>query len=103
MKIPQTTKEKPYIEFTFDIEGNLTFHASSYFWGGINESFTELRNGKEIVGNSCKPKDLKNYLIAFKKNQIKEIKEDIAILQEKLKRLKSISEDWETDNNNSIS
>ena len=108
MKIPQTTKEKPYIEFTFDTNNNLTLHASSYFWDGINESFIEQRNGKEIVGNSCKPEDLKEYLIAFKKNQIKEVKEEIAILQEKLKWVKSISEDWVleidlTDNSNSIS
>lgn len=108
MKIPQTTKEKPYIRFIFDLEGNLSLYASSFFGGGIDGTITELRNGKETVGNSCKPENLKEYLIAFKKNQIKEVKEEIAILQEKLKRLKSISEDWEletdlVDNSNSVS
>ena len=108
MKIPQTTTEKPYIEFRFDIEGNFSFHASSCFWGGIDKTVIQLKNGKEIIGNSCKPEDLKEYLIAFKKNQIIEVEEEITILQKKLKHIKSISEDWEletdlVDNSNSVS
>lgn len=97
MKIPITTKEKPYIEFTFDTEGNLTLYTTSHWWGGINESFVDFSSGKQIEGNSCKPEDLKKYITAFKKNQIEEVKEEIAILQEKLKQLKSIPENWKLD------
>lgn len=97
MKIPITTKEKPYIEFTFDTEGNLTLSATSKWWGGINEGFIRFTDDRQLKGNSCKPEDLERFIIVFKKNQIEEVKEKIAILQEKLKQLKSIPENWELD------
>jgi len=97
MKIPITTKEKPYIEFTFDTKNNLTLSATSNWWGGIKENFVFFKNGEEIQGNTCKPKDLEKYITAFKKNRIKEVKKEIAILQKKLKQLNSISENLELE------
>ena len=40
---------------------------------------------------------MERFIITFKKNQIEEVKEEIARLQKKLKRLKSIPENWELD------
>lgn len=97
MKIPQTTKEKSYIEFLFDIDGNLSLSTTSHWWGGSKINLISVKDGVESKGNSCKPKDLKKYIIAYKRERIKEVKEEIAILQEKLKRLKSISTNWELD------
>ena len=97
MKIPQTTKEEPYIEFLFDIYGNLTLSTTSHWWGGSKINLISIKDGVESKGNSCKPKDLKKYIIAYKRERIKEVKEEIAILQEKLKQLKSIPENWKLD------
>ena len=99
MKIPQTTKENPYIQFLFDTKGNITLSATSKWWGGIDATVVFSNNDTEKIkiGNSCKPEDLERFIIVFKKNQIEEVKEEIVILQEKLKQLKSIPENWELD------
>lgn len=83
MEMPQTTKELPYIEFRFDKKGKMTLEAVSHWWGGKNSGFTGS-GGEE--GNTCLPKDLDSWIIAFKQRKLKEIHKEIKILEQKLKR-----------------
>jgi len=78
MKIPKTTKDKPYIEFRVDKKGNIKLSISSSWWGGKNGGFSGS-GGTE--GNTCLPKDLNTYIKAFKASRVKSIKKEIANLQ----------------------
>jgi hypothetical protein len=71
LKMPKTTPEQPYIEFTFDKKGKIKLSATSSWWGGINAGF--YRSGG-LEGNTCEPEDLKKYLKAFKARKVKSIK-----------------------------
>ena len=72
MKIPKTTKDKPYIECRFDKHGNMTLSATSNWWG-----------------NTCQPKDLDKYIVAFKRRKMREIEKEIESLQKRLKAFKA--------------
>lgn len=52
MKVPQTTLEKPYIEFRFDKKGKINLSASSSWYGGKKSGFF-CSDGSE--GNTCDP------------------------------------------------
>ena len=84
MKIPTTTIEKPYIEFSFDEKGKMSLKTSSFWWGGKNARF--ISSTRE--GNTCLPKDLQTYIKAFKLKKIKDIEKEISTLQIKLTNLK---------------
>lgn len=84
--IPNTTESKPYIEFRFDKNGNLTLEATSTWWGGDSGSFI-CSDGSE--GNTCLPKDLDTSIKKFKEKKVKDIEKKIQNLQKKLKKLKS--------------
>ena len=86
IKIPKTTKEKPYIEFKFDKKGNLYLRATSSWWGGISGGFTSTDG---CVGNTCYPNKLNSYLKSFKKRRIKEVELRIKKLQIELENLKN--------------
>lgn len=92
MKIPNTTEEKPYIEFRVDKKGKIKLSASSSWWGGKNSSFYSS-NGSE--GNTCEPKNLEMYIRAFKERKIKALKQEISDLKKKLKTFKSQTDSWE--------
>lgn len=82
MDIPQVTKEKPYIQFKFDNDtGKLSLCISDCWWGGIDEGFYSLSS----QGNTCLPEDLDEYINAFKKRKVNNIKEQIKKLQQQLK------------------
>lgn len=91
MNIPNTTSEKPYIEFRIDKDGNIKLSASPSWWGGKNSGFVSS-DGTE--GNTCKPEDLNAYVKAFKERKIKNIEKEILTLQKRLKKFKSESERW---------
>ena len=80
MKTPKTTPEKPYIEFRIHKNGKIKLSATSSWWGGKNSGFISC-NGE---GNSCEPKHLKAYIIAFKERKIKSIEKEIVLLQKEL-------------------
>ncbi len=86
MKIPKTTKDKPFIEFRIDKKGKIKLSSTSSWWGGKNHSFYSS-DGAE--GNSCLPQYLKTYIYAFKKRKIKNVEKEIMLLQEQLKVIKS--------------
>ena len=86
MQIPKTTKEKPYIEFRWDKDGNLHLSTTSDFWGGKDCGFISS-NGTE--GNSCPPKKLKRYINAYNKKRIKKIEKEIVKLQKQLELVKA--------------
>lgn len=85
IKVPKTTKEKPYIEFKI-INGNIELRPTSSWFGGEDSGFC-CSDGSE--GNSCKPKELKQYINVFKECKINSINEEIMILQKKLEAVKS--------------
>jgi hypothetical protein len=85
MKIPKTTKNKPYIKFLINKKGEIKLSATSDWWGGINSRFT-CSNGSQ--GNTCKPKDLERYVKKFKEFKIKSIEKQITALQKELKVVK---------------
>lgn len=87
MKLPKTTKEKPYIEFKFDKKGNINLSATSDWWGGKNSGFRST-DGSE--GNTCRPKDFNNYIKAFKLRKIKIIEKEIKYLEDKINTIKSL-------------
>jgi hypothetical protein len=91
VKIPKTTPEKPYIEFKITKRGKLKLTPSATFWGGKNSGFVST-DGSE--GNTCKPKDLKVYLNAYKERKIKIIENEILTLQKKLEKVKGEIENW---------
>jgi hypothetical protein len=84
MKIPKTTKEKPYIEFRFNEKGKLVkLSATSNWWDGKNRGFYSSK----YEGNACLPKDLDSYIKAYKLKKIKEIEKEIEYLKNKLNTL----------------
>ena len=85
MKIPKTTEEKPYIEFTFNKQGKLSLNITSNWWSGKNGGFI---SSDGTFGNSCKPNQLNSYIEAQKKRQIKEVEQEIKQLQKKIEKLK---------------
>lgn len=89
IRIPKTTKEKPYIEFTFAPTGKLKLCITSSWWGGKNGGF--IRNS-DIVGNSCLPEALPFHLKAFKKRQIAKAEKEIARLMKRIEALNRIPE-----------
>lgn len=91
MKIPKTTEDKPYIEFRIDKKGKIKLSPSADWWGGKNSGFV-CSDGTE--GNTCKPRNLKSYLNAFKEQKIKRIEKEILTLQNKLKKVKEETEKW---------
>jgi len=86
MKMPKTTKEKPFIEFRIDKKGKIKLSASSNWWGGKRSSFV-CSDGSE--GNTCDPNDLNEYIKAFKERKIKSIEKSILLLQKQLEKVKS--------------
>lgn len=84
MKIPKTTKEKPYIEFRFSKSGKLSFEITSNYWSGINGGFISSDGSS---GNSCLPKNLDKYIERYKKNKVKEIDEEIKKLVKKKEQI----------------
>lgn len=86
MEIPKTTTAKPYIEFRFDKKGNIKLSTTSSWWGGINGGFC---GSGEVRGNTCLPKDLNRYILAFKKGEIKDVEKQIEALKKRLQNLKS--------------
>lgn len=91
MKIPNTTKNLPYIEFRIYKNGRVKLSATSAWWGGKTAGFISS-DGSE--GNACKPGELKSYFKAFKERKVKSIEEDITSLQNKLEKIKSAAEKW---------
>ena len=91
MKIPNTTDEKPYIEFRIDKKGKINLSATSDWWGGKNAGFSSS-DGTE--GNTCEPKNLKSYIKAFKERKIKNIEKEILALQKQLEVIKYETEHW---------
>jgi hypothetical protein len=85
MKIPKTTKDRPYIEFRFDKKGKMKLYATNKWWGGKNSGFFST-DGSE--GNTCQPKHLKSYIEAFKKRKIKSIEKEILLLQKEKEKMK---------------
>lgn len=92
MKIPNTTKEKPYIEFRIDKKGKIKLSATANYWGGKKGSFLSP-DGSE--GNTCVPKDLKLYIKAFKNRKIKKIEKEISALQKQLNVFKFETDNWD--------
>lgn len=92
LTIPEVTEEKPFIEFRFDKKGKLSLKADSCWWGGIRSGFHST-DGSE--GNTCRPKDLKKYIEAYKLRQITEVEKEIKVLQKKLAKLKTQNQQWE--------
>lgn len=88
MKIPNTTTEKPYIEFRFDKSGKLSLSITDAWWSGKNGGFTSYEGDEEYSGNSCKPKDLDSYIKAYKQRKVKLIEKEISNLQKQLQKLK---------------
>lgn len=87
MKIPKTTKEQPFIQFTFDKNGKMKLELTEGIgWGGKNGGFV---TGGGAEGNCCLPKDLDTYIKAFKERKVKEIEKEINRLQKKLEIFKS--------------
>lgn len=91
MKIPPTNSEHPYIEFRICPKGKIKLSATSAWWGGKNCGFT-CSDGSH--GNTCKPKDLKLYLKAYREKLIKDIEKEMYALQKKLEKIKSEPELW---------
>lgn len=90
-KLPNTTKDKPYIEFRIDRKGKMKLSATSNWWGGKRSGFV-CSDGSE--GNTCPPKELKAYIQAFKERKVKNIEKEIVMLQQKLKNVKSEINSW---------
>lgn len=82
MKIPEVTKEMPFIEFLFNEKGKLELNISNVWWGGKRGGFYRYRGRGE--GNTCLPKDLESYIKSFKSRKIKEIEKEIQKLQKQL-------------------
>lgn len=91
MKIPKTTESKPYIQFEIDKKGKIKLFTTASWWGGKNGGYS-CSDGS--AGNTCKPKDLKAYILAFKQSQIKSIEKEISLLQKKLEQMKTESNQW---------
>lgn len=92
MKIPNTTDEKPYIEFRIDKKGKIKLSATSSWWGGKSAGFISS-DGTE--GNTCEPKHLKSYIKAFKERKIKNIEKEILTLKKQLEVVKSETDCWD--------
>lgn len=92
MIIPNTTKDKPYIEFRIDKSGKIKLSITSNWWGGRNSGFVSS-DGRE--GNTCLPEDLETYIKFFKERKIKTIEKEIIALQKKLKGVKRETERWD--------
>lgn len=92
MKIINTTDDKPFIEFKIDKRGKVKFSATSIWWGGINRGFV-CSDGTE--GNTCKPKELKKYMKAFRNRKIKSMEKEILALQKKLELFKIQTKDFD--------
>jgi hypothetical protein len=88
MKIPKTTESKPFIQFEIDKKGKMKLSTTGVWWGGKNGGF---RCTDGSAGNTCKPKDLKKYILAFKQKQLKRIEKEISSLQKKLEQMKTES------------
>ncbi len=80
MKIPETTKDAPYIEFRFDKNGEMSLSATNSWWGGIKAGFF-CSDGTE--GNTCYPKDLQKSIDYYKKRKLSDIDKQIKELQAK--------------------
>jgi hypothetical protein len=93
MLLPITSKEKPYIEFRINKEGEISLSVTASWWGGKKGGF--LCNDR-TEGNTCEPKHLKSYIKAFKIKKIKDVKKQISELQKQLKTFKSQSEHWDS-------
>jgi hypothetical protein len=89
MKIPQTTPEKPLIQFKFDTKtGKLKkLEITNIWWGGKNSGFIST-DGTE--GNSCLPKQLESHILAYKNKKITSIEKQITKLQKQLVNAKKI-------------
>lgn len=92
MKIPNTSKDKPYIEFRICGNGNIKLSASSSWWGGKNSGFV---SSDGTCGNSCEPKNLNVYVKAFKNKEIKKMKDEIFELQKKIKVFESVTDHFD--------
>lgn len=90
--IPEVTDDKPYIEFRFSKDGTLSLKADNSWWGGIRSGF---RSSDGSGGNTCRPKDLKKYIEAYKLRQIKEVEKEIKGLQKVLTKFKKQNQQWE--------
>jgi hypothetical protein len=88
MKIPKTTESKPFIQFEIDKKGKMELSTTASWWGGKNGGYS-CSDG--TAGNTCKPKDLKAYILAFKQKQVKSIEKEISLLQKKLEQIKTES------------
>jgi septal ring factor EnvC (AmiA/AmiB activator) len=88
MKIPKTTESKPFIQFEFNEKGKMKLSTTASWWGGKNAGYS-CSDGS--AGNTCKPKDLKKYILAFKQKQLKRIEKEISSLQKKLEQMKTES------------
>lgn len=86
MKIPKTTPEKPYIDFSFDVHGKLRLKATSTYWGGINCGYVSTQNRE---GNTCLPKDLNKYIKIFKERKIKRLTKEIKELEKQVEKIKT--------------
>lgn len=80
MNIPSVTKEKPYIEFRIDKKGKIKLRSSSSWWGGKNGGF--ISSGG-VIGNTCKPNRLNEYIEARVKKEIKSIEKEMASLNKR--------------------
>ena len=87
MKIPQTTPEKPLIQFKFDTKtGKLKkLEITNIWWGDKNSGFI-CSDGTE--GNSYPPKQLDAYIQAYKNKKITSIEKEITKLQKQLINIK---------------
>jgi|WetSurMetagenome_2_1015567.scaffolds.fasta_scaffold00157_8 hypothetical protein len=86
MKIPKTTKKKPYIEFRFNKKGDMKLKTTSDWWGGINDGFY-CTNG--TCGNTCLPENLNRYIESFKKRKSREIEKEIRLMQNELQKIQN--------------
>ena len=87
MQIPETTREKPYIEFRFDKNGKLIkLVATSDWWGGKNHMFF---SSEGYEGNTCPPELLDEYILAYKLKKVKQLEREIKSLTKTLNRINS--------------
>jgi len=87
MKIPKTTKDKPYIEFIITDKNKIKLFTTSYFWGGKNKFFY----CPEGIGNSCLPKQLPLFFEVLKKRETKNVSKQIEKLKKRIKEIKKLN------------